>query len=201
MNINSRAILSISWETKHLPIIILSAVSFPKPKPHNQLSPSRTLNHPSLKNMRFSYPLIFAMGALSSVNAECWKSGPSTSKDAIQGYIQTVCNYLQSPGYLKGEERYQCVQDLNRVKWDFSLKVDPLMCSQASLTSSQQIGQDISRPITATECESGMNKQADCTYKGQFYGGETSYTNWKYRYDQWRSCDRAIYWLYPQSRS
>ena len=73
--------------------------------------------------MHFSYPLIIALSALSSVNAECWHSGPSTTKAAIAGSVVTVCNYLQSPGYLKGEERYQCVQDALGVKWDFSLKV------------------------------------------------------------------------------
>lgn len=121
------------------------------------------------------------MSALSSVNAECWKSGPSTTKDAIAGSVVTVCNYLQSPSYLKGEERYQCVQDLNGVKWDFSLKVDTLECFQAYLTLLQQIGEESSRPIKSEECQSGMNKQISCTYKGRFYGGETSYGNWKYR--------------------
>lgn len=90
----------------------------------NQLSRLKSSDsYLNLNKMRFSYPLIIALSALSSVNAECWHSGPSTTKDAIADSVVTICNYLQSPGYLKGEERYQCVQDKNGVRWDFSLKV------------------------------------------------------------------------------
>lgn len=74
--------------------------------------------------MHFLYPLLVVVGTISSVNAvSCWKSGPAVSVGNISPSIGTICDYLQSPGYLPKEERYQCVQDRAGVKWDFALTV------------------------------------------------------------------------------
>jgi hypothetical protein len=64
-----------------------------------------------------------ASGSDAASGVSCWKSGPAVSAANIAPSIETICNYLQSPGYLPGEEHYQCVQDRAGVKWDFALTV------------------------------------------------------------------------------
>lgn len=74
--------------------------------------------------MQLLHLFMISLGSAIGTNAvSCWKSGPTVSVDNISPSIVTICDYLQSPGYLKGEERYQCVQDLAGVKWDFALTV------------------------------------------------------------------------------
>jgi hypothetical protein len=69
----------------------------------------------------FTIGLCAAIGA----NADCWKSGPSTSAGNIEQHLDLICLALESQGYLKGEQRYICVLDDIGVKWEFSLKVSP----------------------------------------------------------------------------
>ena len=73
--------------------------------------------------MQFANLVILSLGAIASVDAvDCWKSGPTVKVDDIAPSIPTICNYL-SAVYTKHENRYQCVQDLAGVKWDFGLTV------------------------------------------------------------------------------
>ena len=76
--------------------------------------------------MQFTNFIVLSLGAIASVNAvDCWKSGPTVSVSNISPSVETVCNYLAAV-YTKHEERYQCVQDLGGVKWDFALTVSTI---------------------------------------------------------------------------
>ncbi|KAM0804840.1 hypothetical protein BDR22DRAFT_885506 [Usnea florida] len=118
--------------------------------------------------MQLQQVLVLALSAGAYANnvasgVSCWKSGPTVSVANISPSIVTICNYLQGSAYVPQEERSQCVQDKAGVMWNFALTY---------------IGSDKTRPISSTECQNGMNKQIQCQY-----GGETSYSNWKYRAD------------------
>ena len=73
--------------------------------------------------MLFQTLIVFGLAATQAQAVSCWKSGPAVSVANIQNHIGTICGYLQSPGYLKGEEHYQCAQDDAGIKWDFALTV------------------------------------------------------------------------------
>ena len=143
-------------------------------------------HHLQIRNMQFKQVLVLALSAGAYANnvasgVSCWKSGPTVSVGNISPSIATICNYLQGSAYVPQEERSQCVQDAAGVMWNFALtvgeeKVSSIHRVTSSNVISQYIGSATTRPISSTECQNGMNKQIQCQY-----GGETSYSNWKYR--------------------
>ena len=137
--------------------------------------------------MQLQQFLVLALSASASANTvasgvSCWKSGPTVSVGNISPHIETICNYLAGAAYVPQEARNQCVQDDAGVMWDFALTVSEgpafphLIKTKKLMSILQYIGSAQTRPITSTECQNGMNKQIQCQY-----GGETSYSNWKYR--------------------
>lgn len=77
--------------------------------------------------MQFQTLIVLGLAATQAAavakGVSCWKSGPTVSVANIQNHIGVICGYLQSAGYLKGEEHYQCAQDDAGIKWDFALTV------------------------------------------------------------------------------
>lgn len=73
--------------------------------------------------MQFSTSALAIVAFLAAnVKAGCYSGGTLGTASKINPLMETICANLIGT-YVKGETRYMCAMDLDKVQWNFSLLV------------------------------------------------------------------------------